>query len=132
MNQPYRDLIVEGGPKHDEMRLGAPHGAVTEIRFRDHRLVDAAHLTQVGQQLLSIAADAPQKSRFVLSFEGVEAMSSAALGIIIAFDDEVRRKYGVLHLSDLKDDLLKLFTLTKLNKRLHIYASADEARAEFT
>jgi len=62
----------------------------------------------------------------------VEAMSSAALGIIIAFDDEVRRKYGVLHLSDLKDDLLKLFTLTKLNKRLHIYASADEARAEFT
>lgn len=101
------------------------------IGFRERRLVDAAQIARLSSQLTALAEAAPSKPKFLLSFANVEALSSAALGMLTALDSAVRRKFGQLRLADMDSQLYKLFTITKLANHLQILPTSNEAMKSF-
>ena len=107
-------------------RLPTLHGEVTVIEFLDRRLIDAAHIEQLGQQLKAIASETPTP-RLVVSFEKVEYLSSTALNVLIELDNLIRQKKGQFRIANLAPELMKVFTLMKLHKVMKICDTTDEA-----
>jgi len=101
-------------------------GAITVVDFLDRRLIDAAHIEQIGQQLQEMAGKATTP-QMVLNFEKVEYLSSSALNILIALDNAIRKKLGQLRLAGLDKELRKIFTLMKLTKVMVLCDNVDEA-----
>src|SRR5262245_2439130 len=101
-------------------------GAITVVDFLDRRLIDAAHIEQIGQQLQEMAGKAATP-KMVLNFEKVEYLSSSALNILIALDNAIRKKAGQLRLSGLDKELRKIFTLMKLTKVMVLCDNVEEA-----
>jgi len=80
---------------------------------------------------LEEAASAGSPPRVVLNLERVDYLSSAALGVFIAYRQGIDRQGGELRLCGLQNNIAQVFRLTKLNLAFGIHADADSALASF-
>ncbi|MFM7138167.1 MAG: STAS domain-containing protein, partial [Planctomycetota bacterium] len=67
----------------------------------------------------------------LLDFEGVELLSSAALGKLITFDRKVKTSKGRLKMCGVAPGILEVFQVTKLDKVFDIRPDAAKALAAF-
>jgi len=101
-------------------------GPTTIVEFLDRRLIDAAQIERLGDQILEIIKPMP-KPKLVIAFDKVEYLSSSALNILIKIENTINKKGGEFRLANLAPDLQKVFTMMKLNKVMKICDSVDEA-----
>ncbi|MBI2154960.1 MAG: STAS domain-containing protein [Candidatus Rokubacteria bacterium] len=105
--EPERKEIVEVAPK------GAlDMASATEMKLQDH--------LNAG------------KTRLVLDLEGVEYIDSAGLGEIVRAMKRAREVGGDLRLWGLREDVLRIFEITGLNKAFAIYPTREEAVASWS
>ena len=65
----------------------------------------------------------------MVTFKGVEHLSSAALGTLLTVMNRVKAKDGQLRLCDINAQILQIFQITKLNKILRIEKDLASAKA---
>ena len=105
-------------------------GDVSVVRFRDRKILDEASIQELGSELFALV-ELDNRKTILLDFEGVEFLSSAALGKLITFDRKVKTSKGRLKMCGLAPGILEVFQVTKLNKVFDIRADAAEALAAF-
>jgi len=105
-------------------------GDVSVIRFRDRKILDEAVIQELGAELFGLV-EVDNRKAILLDFEGVEFLSSAALGKLITFDRKVKTAKGRLKMCGISAGILEVFQVTKLNKVFDIRPDAAEALAAF-
>lgn len=99
---------------------------VTVVEFIDRNILDEANIQVIGEEITQLV-DAEPSPRLVISFKGVEHLSSAALGTLITINNRMRTRAGQLRLSDIDPQIYEVFVITRLNKLFQIHESVDEA-----
>jgi anti-sigma B factor antagonist len=101
-------------------------GDVAVIRFVDRKILDAANIQELGEELFGLVEDEGRK-HILLNFSNVEFLSSAALNKLIILDKKVKSHSGKLKLSNLRPEIYEVFVITRLNQLFDI--KDDEADA---
>jgi anti-sigma B factor antagonist len=101
-------------------------GEVKMVEFADRKILDELTITQIGEQLTDLVASLPN-IRILLNFKNVEHLSSAALGMLITLERQVKEKQGRLKLSNIRPQIFEVFKITRLNRLFEIHDSAEEA-----
>ncbi len=91
---------------------------------------DASAVKRVRQQFLE-AVDNSATARYVISFEGVEYISSTILGLLISGLLKIQKRGGSLRIVGANKDLRELFRLTGTQKLFHFCESVDAAAKSF-
>jgi anti-sigma B factor antagonist len=100
----------------------------TVVRFADRKILEELSISRIGDELNSLVVDKPGV-KLLLSFEEVEHLSSAALGMLITLNKRVAEQSGKLALSDISPQIYEVFKITRLNKVFDIYDDVNQARA---
>ena len=105
-------------------------GGVKIVEFADHKIVEEISITEIGNELYSLADGVPGV-KILASFKNVEHLSSAALGVLITLNNKVAEQNGALKLSDITPRIYEVFKITRLNRLFEIYDTAEQALASF-
>jgi anti-sigma B factor antagonist len=70
-----------------------------------------------------------RKYRIVIDLEGVEFLDSTGLAVLVGGLKRVKENNGVLAICCTKDQILRVFSLTGLNKVFPIHGTIEEATA---
>lgn len=103
---------------------------VTIATITDSSLVEAGAIAQLQGDLLELVEKRACR-RLVLEMGKVKHFSSAALGMLLPLQDAVKRNKGKLVLSGVREDLRKVFKITKLEKRFTFKPNERESLAHF-
>ena len=101
-------------------------GDVTVARFIDKKILDETNIADIGNQLFGLV-DEDGRKKIVLDFTVVEYLSSAALGKLITMDKKVKAVSGSLKLSNIRPEILEVFTITRLDKIFSIVPTTEDA-----
>jgi anti-sigma B factor antagonist len=105
-------------------------GDVSVVKFQDRKILDEAAIQELGAELFGLI-EVDNRKTILLDFEGVEFLSSAALGKLITFDRKLKTAKGRLKMCGISPGILEVFQVTKLNKVFDIRTDAAEALAAF-
>lgn len=105
-------------------------GNVTVVRFVDRKILDAANIQEMGEELFKLI-DEDNRSNILLNFTAVEFLSSAALNKLIMLDRKVKAAGGKLKLCDLRPEIHEVFVITRLNQLFQIHDTESVALAAF-
>jgi anti-sigma B factor antagonist len=103
---------------------------ITIIEFLDRSILDEANIQEIGDEINRLIDDAGVP-KILISFENVDHLSSAALGMLITINNRVRQKDGQLRLANIDPQIYEVFVITKLNKLFQIHKTTEEARKNF-
>ena len=98
--------------------------------FTDNKILDDARISEIGQTLDSLIDEAVNP-KLLLDFSNVEHLSSAALGMLINANNKVKQKNGQLRLSSIREQILEVFVITKLNRLFKIFPTREDAMTSF-
>jgi anti-anti-sigma factor len=99
---------------------------ITVVYFQDAGILDEKNINKIADELFELC-DSSAKPKMVLNFEKVEYLSSAVLGKLVALQKRVSASKGNLHLCCIRESILQVFKVTRLDKVLKIYP--EQARA---
>jgi anti-sigma B factor antagonist len=105
-------------------------GAVTVVRFVDRKILDAANIQELGDELFGLVETDGRKN-LLLNFSNVEFMSSAALNKLIVLNKKVQGVGGKMRLSNLRPEIYDVFVITRLNTVFDIKTDESDALAAF-
>ncbi len=105
-------------------------GGVKKITFTQKSIIDEVVIHQIGKDIVA-AIDGATQPKVLISFSGVDHLSSAALGVLITCHNRVRVKNGQLYLSDISKTIFEIFKITKLNKMFQIADTSESAMKSF-
>jgi anti-sigma B factor antagonist len=100
------------------------------VEFTNNKILDEGNIEEI-RLTLNALIDEVDQPKMLLDFSNVDHLSSAALGMLINCNNRVKQKNGQLRLSNIKDQILEVFKITKLNRLLHILPTRQEALASF-
>ena len=103
---------------------------VLNIGFSEKNILDEGVIQFIGAEITELIESAPNP-KLLINFEGIELLSSAALGTLITINNKVSQKQGQLRLANIHPQIYEVFVITKLNKLFEIYDSIEEAGASF-
>jgi len=103
---------------------------VTIVRFVDRKILDATNIEELGDQLFDLITNGRHK-KLLLSFEGVEFLSSAALNKLIILDKKAKTVGGRVKLSDLRPEIREVFVITRLTQLFEICDDQEAALEAF-
>ena len=104
----------------------ATDGGVTTVAFTERSIIDEVMIQQIGEALLKLV-DSQPGLKMVLSFEGVDHMSSAALGVLITVNGRVKARSGQLRLCNIAKPIFEIFKITKLDKLFQTLGTEEQA-----
>ena len=105
-------------------------GDVAVIGFSQDHILDAVLIEKMGASLKALV-DSEPRTKFVLDFGGVDYLSSSALGMLISLQKKVSMKSGQLKLAGIKDSIMEVFRITKLDEVFDIYKTEAIAIGAF-
>ena len=105
-------------------------GDVTVVKFVNSKIIDEEQIQQFGEELLALVTKDNRQS-LLLNFEGIEFLSSAALGKLIKLDKTLKGAGGKLKLACIRPELHEVFSITKLDQMFDIKSSEADALAAF-
>ncbi len=108
----------------------AKQGDVHLVEFEDRKILDELSITQIGEQLQELVAAEPDV-KLLLNFRNVEHLSSAALGMLITLEKQIKEKRGRLKLSNIRPQIFEVFKITRLNRLFEIHDTAEMALQDF-
>ncbi len=98
-------------------------GDVFVARFRERRLIGAVP-GEVGEELKAVASQ-EDCYKLVLSFSGVDLLSSEMLGRLIVLHKKMQQKGGQLKLCQIHPNVYQVFVITKFNTIFDIEESEE-------
>lgn len=110
------------------MVLAGVSGDVAMARFVDRKIIDAANIQELGDELFSLV-EKDQKKILILNFATVEFLSSAALNKLIILDKKLKGLGGKMRLCNLRPEIYEVFAITRLNQVFEIKNNENEALA---
>ncbi|MCO6457361.1 MAG: STAS domain-containing protein [Pirellulaceae bacterium] len=105
-------------------------GDVTVVRFQDRKILDAANILELGDELFGLVENEHRKS-LLLNFSDVQFLSSAALNKIIVLDKKLKGAGGKLKLCQLRPEIMEVFLITRLNQLFDIREEEQDALKAF-
>lgn len=102
-------------------------GELTLVEFTSRKLLEENEIAEMGEQL-SACVESQLKPKLIISFAGVDHLSSSALGTLITVNYKVRERDGQLRLCAINPQIYEVFLITKLNKLFRIYPTIKEAK----
>lgn len=102
-------------------------GPVVMVTFVQTRILDEQAIRAFGKEFSKLTTEAAADRKLLLNFEGVNFMSSAMLGQIMALNKQCKADNVKLKLCGICPQVMEVFSITKLNKILDIHP--DEATA---
>jgi anti-sigma B factor antagonist len=105
-------------------------GGVTVVSFIDRKILDAANIQELGDELYKLVEDDGCRS-VLLDFGNVEFLSSAALNKLIILDKKIKDHGGQLKLCNLLPEIREVFVITRLNQLFDIRDTQDAALNAF-
>lgn len=99
---------------------------VTIATLADQKILDELSISQIGQKLNGLAAEA-DPPKLVINFENVTHMSSSALGMLITLHKRVREAHGELRLCNIQPTITEVFKITRLDEIFEIQSDVDSA-----
>ncbi|MEX2175142.1 MAG: STAS domain-containing protein [Pirellulaceae bacterium] len=105
-------------------------GDVSMVRFLDRKIIDAANIQELGDELFALV-EKDERKNLLLNFTSVEFLSSAALNKLIILDKKVKAAGGKMRLCSLKPEIYEVFAITRLNQLFDIKNTEAEALAGF-
>ena len=103
---------------------------VAVVTFLDKRILDEPTIQAIAEQLFSLV-EQEGKLKLLLNFNGVEYMSSAALGKLINLHKKLTALKGQLAMCSVIPQIFEVFAITKLDKIFKIVADEDTAMKTF-
>jgi anti-sigma B factor antagonist len=100
------------------------------VEFTNNKILDEANIAQIGATLNSLI-DEDDRPKLLLDFSTVDHLSSAALGMLINANNRIKQKNGQLRLASIKQQILEVFRITKLDQLFRIYPNRADAFASF-
>ncbi|MFQ6618252.1 MAG: STAS domain-containing protein, partial [Fidelibacterota bacterium] len=73
-----------------------------------------------------------RRYRIILNFKGLNYISSAGLGVIMGFVEEVRNNGGDIKLVEMNDRIFRVFDLVGFPSLYEIYSEQSQAEEKFT
>ncbi len=118
MNEDYKRITVER------------QGNIMIMRFKDADILDEINIQEIGEEMYGVADSTPA-IKLIVDFDGVEYLSSSALGKLITLKKKVEGKSGILKLCRIKSEILEVFKITKLDTIFDIYGNLTQALQSF-
>lgn len=87
--------------------------------------VDVYTAPKLKDELLGLIEEG--KNQIVVDLEGVEFMDSSGLGVLVGALRRLKEREGTLALVCTKGPVLRILSITGLNKVFPVYQSVDEA-----
>ena len=104
---------------------------VQVVEFTNNKILDEANIAEIGATLNALI-DEREQPRLLLDFSSVDHLSSAALGMLINANNNIKQRNGQLRLANIKPQIYEVFVITKLNKLFRIFPNREEALASFS
>jgi len=101
-------------------------GDVNIVEFADRKILEELSISEILEGLTQLVASS-RAIKLLLSFQNVEHLSSAALGMLITLNKHVGEQRGTLKLSNIAPQIYEVFKITRLNKLFDIYNTKEEA-----
>jgi anti-sigma B factor antagonist len=105
-------------------------GNVAVVKFNDRRIIEAATIQELGEELGGLVEKDGQKA-IVLNFTTVDFLSSAALNQLIKMNAKVKNAQAKMRLCGLKPEIKEVFEITKLTKVFDLKNDETEALKDF-
>src|SRR5438105_15330905 len=90
-------------------------GDVSMVRFLDRKIIDAANIQELGDELFGLV-EKEQRKNVLLNFASVEFLCSAALNKLIILDKKVEAHSGKMRLSNLKPEIYVVLAITRMKQ----------------
>ncbi|MCD6364694.1 MAG: STAS domain-containing protein [Planctomycetes bacterium] len=103
---------------------------VTFASLRRASILDGVVIDDIGEALFELI-DAKDCRKLVVDFRAVNFLASQMIGVLITLDNKARAIKGKVVLCGLRDSLMKVFKITRLDKRLTFASDETEALREF-
>ncbi|HUU32174.1 MAG TPA: STAS domain-containing protein [Phycisphaerae bacterium] len=116
------------GTENDIVRVTDRRG-VTLVHIRIDSILHDPEVEALGRALVAMA-EVPGR-RVVLSFLGVEQLTSRVLGQLIYARKRLNETGGELRLADIDPRLYEVFVISRLDRFFRIFEREDEAIASF-
>ena len=102
---------------------------VSVVRFTSNKILDEIVVQKFGEELLHLI-EVEGSKKLVLNFEGVEFLSSAALGHLIKVEKRAKASEAKMALCNIRDSIYEVFAITRLDSVFNIKPGLDDAMAE--
>ncbi len=100
----------------------------TVVTFQKTSVLDTLEVEQIGDTLYDLV-DKRHCTKLVLDFSKVQLLSSSALGVLITLRSKAAAIKGKAVICGIRDDLMKAFKITRLDKMFEFYDSEAKALA---
>lgn len=106
------------------------YAGVAVVTFTDSSILDSATIDQLGKDLYHLTDDL-NKQKLIVDFTNVKFLSSQVLGVLITLNKKSAAIKGALALCAHKPDLMKIFTITSLDKLFKFFPDDASALKHF-
>ena len=103
---------------------------VTIVNFEDASILDTLQIEKIGEALYDLVDRRDQK-KLVLDFSKVKFLSSSALGVLITLRSKAVAIKGKLAICSMRDELRKVFSISRLDKLFDFYENEEKALTAF-
>ena len=105
-------------------------GGVAVVNFDTNNVLDALQIQKMGEELYRLV-DEQDRRRLVLDFSRVQMLSSQAIGMLLNLRKKSQAIGGQVLLCGIRSDLMKVFTITQIDKLFKFFDTEKAALAEF-
>ncbi len=105
-------------------------GDALVLKFTRADMTDAAFIAKVGDEIYQFVGGV-EKPKVVVDFSQVARLSSAALGMLVALRKIVTKQRGQMRVTNIADDLIEIFKITRLDVTLQVCGSNGAAIDSF-
>ena len=104
-------------------------GDVLVVYFNDAKMLDEHQIAKTGKQLLELETEATVTKKMLVSFRGVDFMSSAMLGQLARLNKQAKIDKVNLKFCNISPDLMQVFKVMRLSKIT--FATEEQALKSF-
>ena len=106
-------------------------GDVLGVSFKQSSILDQRTIDEIGRELEQAELEAAANRKLLVSFQGVDFMSSAMLGKLVQLHKRCKADKIKLKLCSIANNPLDVFKITRLDKLFEIHPDANAALAKF-